>query len=282
MPHLNPFSPHLSDAQKDKVEKMAQENLAEMFADERERLTDLARDCDQKAFLQYPLDERTRDVAREWFFRDARLLTDDTAAFFGEHIEEGMKRPHDLVENYFQRPGARKFLAISVAGDRFRKLNVLVDQAFDQYSREHSSPSGLPTVAPMGVTGNAECSTGATPDTRLYGIEARTPGIRTVTMSQIDFNDYVRDIHSEPKCDLQMNAPGPGCEYNIRTHARLLSDGHIVNRGEYGPGPISTPIPFVRTDVIVFLWICDNCWTAYCDKHEISCAEIVDPDDVID
>lgn len=280
MSYLNPFSPHLTEAQKDKVEIMTQEKLGKMFADERERLADLARDCDQKAYLQNPLDERTRDVAREWFYRAARLLTDDTAVLIGEQIKEGIERPHGWVELYFQRPGVRKFMAIAVAGDRFRKFNILVDQAFEDYNRQFSSPSGLPTVDPMGVTAESEWSTGATPDTRCYGIEARTPGIRTSIISQIDFNNYVRKIEVEPKCDLQMN--GPGCDYNLSVSSRLSSRGHIVNPVEYVPDPVSTPIPFVRGDVMAFLWICDSCWGTYCEKHEVSGAEIIDPDDVID
>src|SRR5687768_8683050 len=122
MSYLNPFSPHLTEAQKDKVEKMTQEKLVEMFADERERLNDLARNCDQRAFEMYPTDGRTRNVAREWFYRAAGLLTDDTAVLIGEQIQEGIERPHEWAELYFQRPGVRKFMAIAVAGDRFRKL----------------------------------------------------------------------------------------------------------------------------------------------------------------
>lgn len=281
MSHLNPLSPHLTDAQRDKVVKMAQENLDQMFADEHGRLTKLARDCDQRAYQMFPVEDRTRDIARESFLRAAGLLVDDAATFLAEQIEEAMSRPHALIENYFlNNPGVRRFLPIALASDRFRKLSILADQAFDQYSRQFSSPSGRPTLAPMGVTVESEWSTGATPDTRLYGIVARTPGTRRPITSQIDFNDYVRDLEVEPMCDLQMN--GLGCDYNLSAFSRLSSPGHIVNSNEYVPGPVSTPIPFVRGDVIVFLWICDACWMAYCEKHGISQAQIVDADDVID
>ncbi|MGE2835135.1 hypothetical protein [Mycobacterium sp. SMC-4] len=274
---FNPFDPELTDEQRAKVQRDAQQRLIERRCEETKRLAALDADLDERVTARYPADRDLRARAKRMLAKAVAVAQGvDDHSPTSDQFEAALEAAEQIVEEYKRRFLSRDAQALldAVEGLRglgrlrgfakFRKLRRIVDDAFGQYNR----PDGFgdSTRDPMrqltGYTVERVFPTpGNVPDTRVYAIVPRWANIERIPVSTADeLRKFIEDTQAERFCDLTLRSGF--CDRS------KVSDSAVL--------------PFFQSDVIVCVSTCSSCLKEYLKQQGFKGGDIIDPDDVID